>query len=216
VFLLPLLTIYYNRKRLHLKLIGITFIPLLFVLFTLHWNEQRTGLKQYSSISTINLLHYNAYTLLIHEKGVKKADSIIDDISFQASQKISYKEQQQFKNNAAKTLIFSELGPYIYLHMRGAILCILDPGRFNSFINPLGLLLMGLLICNFIKLIIAIRFIFLKGVNIANKFLLLLFPIYILILTGPIGSSRFAMPIIPIYLGIILISLSVKKNEINN
>ena len=243
VLLFPLFTIYYNRKALHLKLIGITLLPLVFFLLTLHWNEQRTGMKQYSSISTINLLHYNAYTLLIHEKGIQKADSIIDNISLRASQQNTYKLQQVFKDNAAKALITDNLGPYIYLHLRGALLCILDPGRFditqffnlphtrnllyesskksnsnallNSFLNPLGLILIGLLVCNFIKLIIAIRFLFLKGLSIANKFLLLLFPVYIVMLTGPIGSSRFAMPIMPIYFGIILIALATKKHAIN-
>jgi len=243
VLLFPLFTIYNNRKKMRLKLIGITLLPLLFFVFTLQWNEQRTGMKQYSSISTINLFHYNAYTLLIHEKGVYKADSIIDDISLRASQQNAYKQQQVFKNNAANALIKANLGAYFYLHMRGVVLCVLDPGRFditqffhlphtqnlvyesskknnlnallNSFINPLGLILIGLLIFNFIKLLIAIRFVFLKGISIANKFLMLLFPIYILMLTGPIGSSRFAMPIMPIYLGIILISLSAKKKEVN-
>ena len=133
--------------------------------------------------------------------------------------------------------------PYFYLHLRGALLCILDPGRFditqffnlrhsqnllyesskknnsnalfNSFLNPLGFILIGLLVCNFIKLSIAIRFLFLKGLSIANKFLLLLFPVYIVMLTGPIGSSRFAMPIMPIYLGIILIALATKKKAMN-
>ncbi len=244
VLLFPILALYYNRKVLQLKLIGITLLPLLFVLTTMHWNEHRTGMKQYSSISTINLLHYNAYLLLIHEKGLNKADLIIDDISVKANQQRSYKEQQTFKNKAANAIIMANFGPYIYLHLRGVILCILDPGRFditqffnlpqtqnllyetnkknnlntlvNNFRNPLGIILIGLLICNFFKLIIAIRFIFIKGISIGNKFLLLFFPVYILILTGPIGSSRFAMPIIPIYLGIILISLSTKKNEINN
>lgn len=243
VLLFPLFTIYNNRKKMRLKLIGFTLLPLLFFVFTLQWNEQRTGMKQYSSISTINLLHYNAYTLLIHEKGIHKADSIIDDISLRASQQNAYKQQQVFKNNAANALIKANLGTYFYLHMRGVVLCVLDPGRFditqffhlphtqnlvyesskknnlnallNSFRNPLGLILIGLLIFNFIKLIIAIRFVFLKDIGIANKFLMLLFPIYILMLTGPIGSSRFAMPIMPIYLGIILISLSAKKQEVN-
>ena len=243
VLLFPLFTIYNNRKKMRLKLIGFTLLPLLFFVFTLQWNEQRTGMKQYSSISTINLLHYNAYTLLIHEKGIHKADSIIDDISLRASQQNAYKQQQVFKNNAANALIKANLGTYFYLHMRGVVLCVLDPGRFditqffhlphtqnlvyesskknnlnallNSFRNPLGLILIGLLIFNFIKLIIAIRFVFLKDISIANKFLMLLFPIYILMLTGPIGSSRFAMPIMPIYLGIILISLSAKKQEVN-
>ena len=244
VLLFPLFTLYYHRKVLRFKLIGIALLPVLFFILTLQWNEQRTGLKQYSSISTINLLHYNAYTLLIHEKGIHKADSIIDDISLKASQQNTYKQQQAFKNHAANTIIMGNLGPYTYLHLRGVLLCILDPGRFDitqffnlphtqnlvyesskknnlnallySFINPLGLILLGLFTCNFIKLIVAIRFIFLKGISTSNKLLLLFFPIYILFLTGPIGSSRFAMPVMPIYLGIILISLSVKKNEINN
>lgn len=241
-FIFPVLLIYTNRKNLNYKLITLSLIPALFVMLTIQWNGRRTGAYQYSSISTINLLHYNTYTLLIHETGIKQADSIVDDITFKAEQLKSYKQQQEYKDKSSKVIISNNLGTYFYLHLRGALLCLIDPGRFDitqffdlphkqnlvyetskknnklelikSFINPLGLLLIFILLCNIIKFVIGIRFIVSKQIKPYNKFLLLLFPIYIVLLTGPIGSSRFAMPFIPIYLAIILIALGKQKNEI--
>ncbi|MDI1235621.1 MAG: hypothetical protein PSX81_15190 [bacterium] len=235
----PALIIYFYYKKLNLRLIVISILPAIFVLLTIQWNAKRTGSYQYSAISTINLLHYNAYTLLIHEEGISKADSTIDDITKQSLQRASYSEQQKYKEKAAKSIIGNHIGAYTYLHLRGAFLCLLDPGRFDitqffnlphtqnlvyeaskknnklqlvkSFINPLGIVLIGLFACNIFKLIFGVKFIFSKHTKSLNKFLLLLFPLYIILITGPIGSSRFAIPFIPIYFAIILITLSRGK-----
>lgn len=243
-FLFPIIFLYLNRKNLKLKLIILSLIPIIFVLISIQWNARRTGAYQYSSISTINLLHYNAYTVLIHENGVKKADSLIDEISLNAYKLERYEEQQKYKNQAAKRIISDNYGTYLYLHLRGVLFCIIDPGRFDitqffnlphtqnlvyetskqnnklniikSFLNPLGVLLIVLMLGNIIKLILGIRFIIIKRIGLYNKCFFLLFPLYILFLTGPIGSSRFAMPFIPIYLAIILITLNRNKNEITS
>lgn len=241
IILFPLLIFYFNRKTLNIQIIGIGLLPAIYLFIAFQWNENRTGAYQYSSISTINLLHYNAYTVLIHEKGVAQADSIIDKITFNANLLKTYGEQQTYKEKAAKMIINANLGTYLYLHLRGQLVCLLDPGRFDitqffnlphrqnllyeshqknnqysiikSFLNPLGLFLIGLLLVNCIKLVLAFRFLFKKGLQGYYKFLLLIFPVYLIALTGPLGSSRFAMPILPIYCTIVLISLSTIKPE---
>ncbi|MEZ4804142.1 MAG: hypothetical protein R2852_01270 [Bacteroidia bacterium] len=237
---MPFVFIFICMKSGNWVRLFIVFIPLLFFLSVSAINKERTGYFHYSSISTINLLHYNTYSVLMHEYGQKTADSIIDNIHTRAQIMSSYSEEQMEIQKSCKTQLFEHIGTYTFLHFRGILFCLMDPGRFDftqffnlthkqnllyesnkeggifrilkSFQNPLGILLMGLLLFNLYKIFLWIKFITSKHFKWGTKLLLLAIPIYILGLTGPIGTSRFFMPLIPfIFLIFLLVS---KQTEI--
>ncbi len=240
-FCLPLFTLFLLKTKTKALHLVVSLLPVLFVFTVSKWNEKRTGYFQYSSISTINLLQYNTYTLLINKYGVTKADSIVDNIQYEADKTNTYALKQHFIAHESSKIIKENIGNYLYLHLRGMVFCIMDPGRFDisqffnlphrqsllyetskknntrqlldSFVNPLGILLMLILIINIMKVFVVLKFLISKSVQLNQKLLLLFFPIYIVILTGPIGSSRFSMPFFPIVLIIILMTVNLHKNE---
>lgn len=232
--LFPILMILAFRKQLKVSYLSIALLPLLFAQISSVINEKRTGYRQYSSISTINLIHYNTYIMLMSEYGTQKADSLVDDIKLR-TRGMSYADRQEFITDECKTLIKQHLGRYTYLHLRGIAFALADPGRFDftqffnlahkgnliyqtnqkgmlgkvlqSFLNPLGLWLMLILLFNLFRVYKAIDFLFQKRYAWPFKLLIMAIPTYILALTGPIGTSRFFMPLVPIALLVFLLSL---------
>jgi hypothetical protein len=209
-----------------------SLLPVVFIFTTITWNQSRTGYRQYSSISTINLLHYNTYTMLMFKYGEEKADSMVDDIHFKGNLLGSYASKQMYISNSCKSLISKNLDTYIFLHLRGMVFCVLDPGRFdlsqffglshgknllyetnkdhalirvfNSILNPLGIILVVLFIFNVFKIILVVKFLILTKISLFIKLSLLCFPFYIIFLTGPIGASRFLVPVIPFLFTMVL------------
>ncbi|MBL7838490.1 MAG: hypothetical protein JNM67_13300 [Bacteroidetes bacterium] len=233
-FIYPIALIIGFKFRPKLPHLLLSLIPLVFAFTTSVINEKRTGFRQYSSISTINLLHYNTYVMLMNQYGTTKADSIIDNIKLE-TRSLSYKDRQSYIDSTCTEIIKNHLPLYTYLHLRGIAFALIDPGRFDftqffnlahssnliyqtnqkgslnkiiqSFYNPLGLLLILILLFNVFRFLKALHFMVQKRYNLTFKMLVLAIPAYILTLTGPIGSSRFFMPLIPIALLIFLLSL---------
>jgi hypothetical protein len=229
----PIILLIAFNKKTKISYFLISLLPVFFTYTSSLINESRTGYRQYSSISTINLLHYNSYVMLMQTYGTHKADSIIDNIKLQ-TRGMSYSDRQSFIENSCKKLIGDHLATYTYLHLRGVVFALIDPGRFDftqffhlahksnliyqtnqkgtfgkilqSFMNPLGFLLILILMFNLFRLIKAIDFLFQKRYSWPFKLLVFSIPVYILALTGPIGTSRFFMPLIPIALLIYLLS----------
>ena len=209
-----------------------SILPLIFIFVTISWNQSRTGYKQYSSISTINILHYNTYTMLMYKYGEHTADSMVDEIHFKGNLLRSYPAKQEYINKSCSLLITENLGTYIFLHLRGMAFCVLDPGRFDlsqffglshgknllyetnkdnaarrifdSILNPLGILLVILFIFNLFKLILILKFLSDKKLRLFIRLTLFCFPLYTVFLTGPIGASRFLMPVIPLVFAMVL------------
>lgn len=238
--ILPIAYLIFHFKRYTLQRFSICLIPIVFFLSVSYINLKRTGYFHYSSISTINLLHYNTYTTMMYKFGVKSADSIIDQIHTDAQIKPTYKAEQLHIQKECTRLLKENLGTYAFLHMRGIVFCLIDPGRFDftqffglphsknllyesnqdgavlrvfkSFLNPLGILLGVLLVFNAFRALNILIFPFRKNVGILTKIIILSIPAYILLLTGPIGTSRFFMPLIPIIFLIFTINFK-KKTE---
>lgn len=232
----PVLMLLKNLPKLKLNIWIPTLLPVLFIAGISSWNYARTGTKQYSSISTINLLHYNTYTLLMFELGEQKADSIVDDIHFKGNLMGNYAAKQAYINKACQAIIFDHLTTYSFLHVRGMFFCLLDPGRFdisqffglphksnllyeshkdhairrvfNTMLNPMGILLACLFLFNVLKLILMVKFLFNRSYSILIRIMILILPLYIVAVTGPIGASRFLMPVLPI---IFIMSMAQKK-----
>lgn len=229
-FCFPVYYVFRAFKNLRVTTILISALPLLFYLSTCTVNRVRTGYYHYSSISNYNLLHYNTYAMLLNKYGMHTADSIVDNITAKSLNTRTYKQQQLLIKAECTTLIRQHFWLYTYLHIRGMLFCLADPGRFDItqffglphhenliyetnqgnrtakiisiFANPLGILLVILMLFNIYKIYILICF-FLSGkgsnpsLTTHDKFLILFFPLYILFFTGPIGTSRFAMPFLP-------------------
>ncbi len=228
----PLIIVLRNLPKFDFKTTLPTILPIVFIFLIVNWNFNRSGHRQYSSISTINLLHYNTYTMLMYKYGENKADSIVDDIHFKGNLLGNYAAKQDYIGNSCKSLISANLGTYIFLHLRGMAFCLLDPGRFdisqffglshgknllyetnkenafgrviNSVMNPLGVLLILFFVFNFFKLVLIMKFLFSKKLSLFIKLVLFCFPFYIVFLTGPIGASRFLMPVIPLIFTMVL------------
>lgn len=237
--LFPLIYILYHFKKLSLSSAVISLLPILFYISVSFWNQSRSNYFHYSSIRNINLLHYNTYSLLMYKEGSRKADSIIDRIHTEAQIKPDYADEQKHIRNECKKIIKENLFTYSFLHLRGMIFCLADPGRFditqffglphgknllyetnkpgalksviNSFISGPGLLLILLFIFNLYRAFVMLRFVFLKHIPLALKISMLAFPAYILILTGPIGTSRFFMPLIPFAIFMFITVINLKK-----
>jgi hypothetical protein len=227
-FCFPLYYLARSFSSLKLKHLLLTLLPLCFYFASCRINQQRTGYFHYSSISNINLLHYNTYSMLLNKYGLQKADSIVDQINLEARQAGDYAAQQDYIRKACAQQVGNHLALYAWLHARGGIYCLLDPGRFDftqffnlphkqnliyetnkegaiktvlkSFLNPLGILLGFLLLFNVFKVFVLVRFVFLKAISLWVRLCVLFFPVYILFFTGPIGTSRFYMPFIPMVL----------------
>lgn len=241
VLVFPILYLLNQYKGFKLQHLAITLLPLLYFIAIGKINEKRTGYRHYSSISNINLLHYNTYVMLMYQYGTVKADSIIDGIKSRATLTGSYPGKQAYIAEQSSKQIKEHLGLYMMLHMRGIAFALIDPGRFDltqffnlahrdnllyetnkrglfalakkTFLNPLGLVLIILMAFNTFRLITAIRFLFKKCFSWWFKLSVFLIPCYILALTGPIGTSRFFMPLVPIAFFIFLLTVS-KKSEI--
>jgi hypothetical protein len=239
-FLLPLIYLIVQLKKIRILELLACLLPLVFFYSILKVNEKRTGYAHYSSISNINLLHYNAYVTLMNKYGTQKADSIVDHIKAKASLMPSYREKQEYIKKEGTQLIKENLGTYTYLHARGIVFALLDPGRFDltqffgmvhkhnliyetnqknqwtkmikTFLNPLGFILLIIGSFNLFRLLIGIRFLMLPVVNWKIKTLILSIPIYILAMTGPIGTSRFFMPLVPFALLIFTLTYKNKKS----
>lgn len=241
-FCLPLYCLWKFKFWEILQPLLVGLLPIVFLSSVTLINGERTGYAHYSSITNINLLKYNAYTLLMHEKGTTYADSVIDAIQSKAALQPSFRVEQQFTKMEGQRIVMAHWSAYVYLHIRGMLFCFLDPGRFDItqffglehrsnllyetnkknnfkailsvFMNPAGVFLLLVFVANIIKGLLVLKFIFSKTISSGFKIILLFIPAYIVFLTGPIGSSRFAMPFFPILMIILLISLSKQKSKV--
>ncbi len=241
IFCFPLYYVARSFRAIQFKHLALTLLPLCFYFSMCKINQERTGYFHYSSISNFNLLHYNAYSVLLNKYGTQKADSIVDQIKLDAQTQGDYAAQQNYIRKAASAQIGDHLALYTWLHVRGAMFCLMDPGRFDftqffnlphtqnlvyetnkegafknivrSFLNPLGILLGCLMLFNLFKVYVMARFAFSKTIGLGIKLIILFFPLYILFFTGPIGSSRFYMPFIPLVLLMFLMTASGKEGN---
>jgi hypothetical protein len=200
----------------------ISLLPLVVYEETSKQNEKTTGLKHYSSISDINLLHYNTRYLLINKYGsAEKADEILAPLMVATPNKIAYTENASAIRKACKDLILDNKWRYLKIH----------PGRFDlyqflkidsddksglmeksmksdgglvSYVKkqPIILLLALLLVfCfNLVKLFFFVRFTFNKQQNLATRIIILAAVLYFVGITGPIGASRFLLPVLPFFM----------------
>lgn len=111
--------------------IVISLFPIIAVLVMFQWNYKRTGNYQYSSIQTINLVNYNTKLFLLNSVNQNYAYDTIDKINLDASKIEDYNQRTKFLNNSATSIIKDNLIEYIYFHLKGSSLMLIDPGRYD-------------------------------------------------------------------------------------
>ncbi|MBL7812198.1 MAG: hypothetical protein JNL57_08245 [Bacteroidetes bacterium] len=176
-------------------------------------NEKNTDVFHYSSIPVVNAYEYNIRPLLSDaEQFYKSGDSAMLNRTF--AEKYSYMRSQTTE------VLKRNMWQYLWLHLRGGLLALIDPGRYDFvafFQLPQAEGLMGikeggglgalvrqpryyLFYIMVFTLFAAIRLIMavlalLRGP--ARVWWLALPVVYIVVLTGPVGSARYILPVIP-------------------
>jgi hypothetical protein len=109
-------------------------IPILLVIGVFARNFKKTGVAEYSSISSINLAYYNAKLTLTNKFGMDSADRFIDDACFATPRnKEDYKEYASHLKERATSVITGNMVSYLKVHFLGTVKMILDPGRFEIY-----------------------------------------------------------------------------------
>lgn len=235
VFLLPLLLFF---KGLHNRYNAMwLFLPLLFFTGFSMRNLSQSGVFEYSSIGSINLIQYNCRYLLNKTHKPEQADSLLEQYMYIPHDRDAYQRWSKESKAAGLQMITENPLKYGFIHLGGMIRMLIDPGRFelmlflgkpytegeDGFLKSLqkgGVLQAKKALVNsplawVLLLLLLVNslelLLFTKSIIHYRKntlFWLALIPfILIVFLTGPIGASRFMLPLVPIYCAFIAGSL---------
>jgi hypothetical protein len=209
-----------KRKDLVVKAYVTFLLPMLAVILISSYNMAKTGVFQYSSISTINLAHYNAKLAIASKYGADSASKFINHGHPVPTDKVSYVSYNQQLKDLGTSAIMDNKIEYFKVHSVGMFKSIVDPGRYelySFFGNENGdvsltellfagniaavldslkqspVLLILLLFLTLLGLIKALGFALSLG-EIKKEILLILICVYFVGIAGPIGASRFLIP----------------------
>ena len=174
----------WRRHRLSLVVIGL--LPLLVMGAYMAWNQQRTGYFHFSSITEINMLHYNAAGVVRQLEGPAAEEAWVAGVLRDANAQGRFAARQQLIQARTEAVLLAHPGVYARQHLLGIVGFFLDPGRFDvsEFLGlapltgggllaqvragglwralgqlPLGMLvtLLGILLANVTRLVLAVR-----------------------------------------------------------
>ena len=97
----------------------------------MQWNQTRTGYFHFSSITEINLLHYNAAGVVRQVAGAAAEEKWVDDVLRQANAQPTFASRQAFIHAQATAVLWKHPVVYARQHLQGMAACLLDPGRFD-------------------------------------------------------------------------------------
>ena len=115
------------KKRLAL----LALVPLVVVVLYMSWNKQRTGYFHFSSITEINLLHYNAAGVVRQTAGPAAEERWVAGVLSEAAAQPSFATRQQLIGRRAEAVIWEHPLVYARQHAQGMATLLLDPGRFD-------------------------------------------------------------------------------------
>lgn len=199
------------------------FFPILILQLYLFHNEQKSGIKHFSSIENYNLINYNLYYFKSSTLGKEEADKWHKSV-YENKKYINknFKEQNIYLKKVGYIEIKNNLFSYSFYHLKTAIRGAFDPGRFDlmtffkkedgkqgfleilngnesiqSLLKDKMIVILFLLIPVFLLNILKF-FYFIKHL-VKNKHSVFIYYIFILIaynilITGPVNSSRYMMP----------------------
>ena len=116
-------------RRPWLALVGLG--PLLVAGGYMQWNQQRTGYFHFSSITEINLLHYNAAGVIRQVAGGQAENKWVGAVLTEADARPTFAGRQAFIDTQAMAVLYEHPVVYARQHLQGMALCLLDPGRFD-------------------------------------------------------------------------------------
>ncbi len=108
-------------------------IPLLVFLLYCHWNYNRTGSYDFSSLQNSNLLEWNLKYFHQHKYGPEKALAITSSVLSEASKIQEYPKRQHYIRNQSIKYLKQDLIGYGIFHGKGCLRMFIDPGRFDLF-----------------------------------------------------------------------------------
>lgn len=220
LILLPIVAAYLKFKLK--KKVLFMLLPL-FVWFSISvTNFKTTGVFEYSSISTINLAHYNAKLTIASKYGNDSAQQFTSSSVFETPRnKRVYPIYVSDLNTLATTAIRENLLTYIKIQLAGMIKMLLDPGRWELYTyfneNTADSSLTELLFSGQFNELnnqlstnptLLVLFLLLLIINILKLagmvmgafrptkvwFIIVIICGYFLTITGPIGAARFMVP----------------------
>lgn len=219
IVLLPLL-IAFNLKKSNL---WVWMFPIGFILFWMYRGNKLLGIHTISSITITNPYDYNRKLLLLKTFNSEQIDSIYS---------IEYKEIKQLNNPSevadymsqkVKESIINNPIDYLILHIKGTLITLVDPGRYDAMVfwnwkksaGYLGvndgnqktnrtlkewIYILFFLALNALKLIFIFTGVVYCKRYLTNDFywLSVLILILYLLTIGPVGSARYMIPVIGI------------------
>lgn len=214
--------------KIWILLTVIACIPLLSLLGISAWHRQTTGLFHYSSISDINLLHYNTrYTLIAAKGSAEKADSVLQPFMLADSSRDTYRQNTLNTRKNCRELLKNNWQTYLTIHIKGMLRFAVDPGRFDllnfsgnytetgnvqmekamhgfsikkymNSVSPFFAVLLLLVLITNGLKLLLAAMLFQSKPHRVLMVLLLLIALYLAGLTGPLGASRFVLPLLPL------------------
>jgi len=119
---------WYHRRSLW-AVVGI--LPLAVTLLYMSWNDYRTGYFHFSSITDINLLHYNAAGVIRQIGGPAAEEQWVADVLGEANSQPNFALRQRVIQARAGAMLASHPLVYAGQHLQGMLTFFLDPGRFD-------------------------------------------------------------------------------------
>ena len=118
------------RKRRWILLLAV-FLPVLWIAGYSIRNYVKTGIAQYSSIQTANLVNYNLRYYMMSREGSEGAAEKVDQIYDTCNSTSSYREKTRCLHSEVKEILLDQPVRYAAFHLKGSVRYFLDPGRFD-------------------------------------------------------------------------------------
>lgn len=217
---------YFRQEKIYSGLIrvGGHMIPAyLFLILISFWNQRRTGVFHYSSISITNTYYYNAFGAM--QRAIGQENALNNFMQFEEKMKsMEFAEKYQFMKLRTSKIIVKFWKEYLLIHFKGSLAMFLDPGRFdyaNFLQKPYKQGFMEahrghnlklnfstdewiwIVIFTAINLITLIFFLIGIGKMWKSNFKFLILSILLVLLfnsliAGPVGSARYLAPFLPL------------------
>ena len=120
-------------RQKQFKWLTFAAIPVVAIVLWCGGNYLGTGYYHFSSITSINLLNYNAYHALLEVYGPEEADSVIFAVKDEAALIKDFAEREKYVEKAATDLVMEHKVAYAKFHLKGMVNFFLDPGRFDLY-----------------------------------------------------------------------------------
>ncbi len=133
LFVIPnILLTYLLSKRTKIKFgTSTALIPILAIFLYCHWNYQRTGSYNFSSIQQINLVDYNLKYFHMNAYGSTYANDTNRSIKEKAAAEENYPKRLKTMNSMAINYLKQDFISYAIFHAKGIVRIFIDPGRFD-------------------------------------------------------------------------------------